>query len=120
MRLKLSDGGIRPSCSPPAKLASFGKRCTHLMAEDSLTPKRAAAARRLIPPRTTASITRSRKSCRICSSSLLASRPASRLKSQRQCRDLGNPNRFKLDAACSSERVDENAHLSPPDVDGGG
>ena len=34
-----------------------------LMAENSLTPKRAAAARRLIPPKTTASITRSRKSC---------------------------------------------------------
>ena len=51
----------------PAHLAgrprTLSKRCTHLIAEDSLTPKRAAAARRLIPSRTTASITRSAKSC---------------------------------------------------------
>ena len=62
MRLKPRTGGY-----PPIWLAAReplrSKRCTHLMAEDSLTPKRAAAARRLISPRATASITRSRKSC---------------------------------------------------------
>src|SRR5580700_9361811 len=51
---------------PPILLAAReplrSKRCTHLIADDSLTPNRAAAARRLIPPRITASITRSRKS----------------------------------------------------------
>ena len=35
-------------------------RSTHLMADDPLTPNRAAAARRLIPSTTTALITRSR------------------------------------------------------------
>jgi len=39
------------------------KRSTHLIAEDSLTPNRSAAALRLIPPTITASITRSRKYC---------------------------------------------------------
>jgi hypothetical protein len=41
---------------PPILLAAReplrSKRCTHLIADDSLTPNRAAAARRLIPPRT--------------------------------------------------------------------
>ena len=37
-------------------------RRTHLIADASLTPKRRDAERRLSPPRTTASITRSRKS----------------------------------------------------------
>jgi hypothetical protein len=68
---------------PPILLAAReplrSKRCTHLMAEDSLTPKQAAAARRLISPRTTASITRSGKSCEYALPSLRASRPASRL-----------------------------------------
>ena len=62
MRLEASDGGIRPIRLAARELLR-SKRCTHLMAEDSLTPKRAAAARRLISPRATASITRSRKSC---------------------------------------------------------
>src|SRR6202034_4843742 len=68
---------------PPILLAAReplrSKRCTHLMAQDSLTPKRAAAARRLIPPRTTASITRSRKSCEYALAIPAGLRPASRL-----------------------------------------
>src|ERR1700683_2497153 len=68
---------------PPILLAAReplrSKRCTHLMAEDSLTPKRPAAARRLIPPRTTASITRSRKSCEYALAIPAGLRPASRL-----------------------------------------
>ena len=39
------------------------KRCSHLIAAAALTPNRRAAARRLSPPLSTASITRSRKSC---------------------------------------------------------
>src|SRR5271156_7211851 len=68
---------------PPILLAAReplrSKRCTHLIAEDSLTPKRAAAARRLIPLRTTASITRSRKSCEYALAIPAGLRPASRL-----------------------------------------
>ena len=55
------------------------KRCTRLMAEDSLTPKRAAADRRLIFPPTAASITRSRKSCEYALAIPAGLRPASRL-----------------------------------------
>src|SRR5271167_1251082 len=68
---------------PPILLAAReplrSKRCTHLIAEDSLTPKRAAAARRLISPRTTASITRSRKSCEYALAIPAGLRPANRL-----------------------------------------
>jgi hypothetical protein len=68
---------------PPILLAARepvrSKRCTHLIAEEKLTPKRAAAARRLILPRTTASITRSRKSCQYAEAIPAGLRPASRL-----------------------------------------
>src|SRR5271165_7163395 len=70
------------------------------MAEASLTPNRAAAALRLIPPRTTASITRSRKSCEYAEAISAGLRPAGRLNQNNA--DSGIPPRFKLDAARSN------------------
>jgi hypothetical protein len=85
---------------PPILLATRepvrSKRRTHLIAEDSLTPNRAAAARRLIPPRITASITRSRKSCEYAEAMPAGLRPASRLN-----QNTPDSGRFKLAAARS-------------------
>ena len=97
---RVSDGGIRPFCSP-LREPLRSKRCTHLIADDSLTPNRAAAAHAgSIPPRITASITRSRKSCEnMLKPSLAGLRPASKVESKTPP-DSRIPRRFKL--ACSS------------------
>src|SRR5277367_33295 len=102
---------------PPILLAAReplrSKRCTHLIADDSLTPNRAAAARRLIPPRITASITRSRKSCEYAETIPAGLRPASRLNQSNP--DSGIPRRFKLAAARSRlrERIAAAVAASP-------
>ena len=57
--------------------------------QESLTPNRAAAALRLIPPRSTASITRSRKSCEYALAIPAGLRPASRL--NQNAPPIGNP-----------------------------
>src|SRR5450432_3385595 len=67
-------------------------RSTHLMAADSLTPNRSAAALRLMPSRRTASITRSRKSCENAPATPAGLRPANRL--NQNATDLGIPPRF--------------------------
>jgi hypothetical protein len=89
---------------PPILLAAreplLSKHSTHLMAEDSLTPKRAAAARRLISARATASITQVAQVLRICTGHPCWP-PSSQQVESEQYR-FGNPNRFKLGTASSS------------------
>ena len=92
------NGGISPIWLA-AREPLRSKRCTHLMAEDLLTPKRAAAARRYhLPESHRVQITRSVASPIRHWPSLLASAQPAGCRSE-QCRHLGNPNRFKLGPA---------------------
>src|ERR1700685_2020269 len=68
-----------PPCPTGAPEPSRSTRSSHLMATDSLSSERRAAARRLIAPFLTASIPRSRKSCEYGFGIPAGLRPANRL-----------------------------------------
>jgi hypothetical protein len=88
---------------PPILLAAReplrSKRCTHLMAQDSLTPKRARSR----PPAHLSPNHRVdhpvAQVLRICTGHPCWPPPSQQVESE-QCR-FGNPNRVKLDTACS-------------------